>query len=133
MDLRVCEYCGMEYSADASVCPICGRPATPGAAVHPAETVVDTGARTAPKKGGKFAAKKGSGGKKAAPVQKPAEPGGNIYAIPKWMMAAICVILGLAVAAGAVFALYQIGYLDQSFVSLYFQDESTAPIPKETE
>ena len=25
MDLRVCEYCGMEYSADASVCPICGR------------------------------------------------------------------------------------------------------------
>ena len=96
MDLRVCEYCGMEYSADASVCPICGRPATPGAAVHPAETVVDTGARTAPKKGGKFAAKKGSGGKKAAPVQKPAEPGGNIYAIPKWMMAAICVILGLS-------------------------------------
>ena len=83
MDLRVCEYCGMEYSADASVCPICGRPATPGAAVHPAETVVDTGARTAPKKGGKFAAKKGSGGKKAAPVQRPAEPGGNIYAIPK--------------------------------------------------
>ena len=133
MDLRVCEYCGMEYSADASVCPICGRPATPGAAVHPAETVVDTGARTAPKKGGKFAAKKGSGGKKAAPVQRPAEPGGNIYAIPKWMMAAICVILGLAVAAGAVFALYQIGYLDQSFVSLKFQDESTAPIPKETE
>ncbi len=49
------------------------------------------------------------------------------------MMAAICVILGLAVAAGAVFALYQIGYLDQSFVSLKFQDESTAPIPKETE
>ena len=30
MDLRVCEYCGMEYSADASVCPICGRPATIG-------------------------------------------------------------------------------------------------------
>ena len=34
---------------------------------------------------------------------------------------------------GGVFALYQIGYLDQSFVSLKFQDESTAPIPKETE
>lgn len=130
MDLRVCEYCGMEYDAGASVCPICGRPATPGAAVHPAEASADTGARSAPKKGGKFAAKKGSKSeKKAAPAQKNGQPGENVYAIPKWMAAMICVILGLAVVAGALFALYQIGYFTE-FVSLNFQSETAETTPE---
>lgn len=123
MDLRVCEYCGMEFSADASVCPICGRPATPGAVVHPAEPAENADVRTAPKKGGKFAEKKGSSGKKSAPAQKNAQAGENVYAIPKWMMALICAILGLAVAAGALFAFYQIGYFTE-FVSLNFQNDA---------
>ena len=119
MDLRICEYCGMEYSAQESVCPICGRPATPSAAVisgAKAPASAKAGARAA--KGGKFAAKKGaqrSMRSQSAAAEPPA--GGNPYAIPKWMMVVICVLLGLAVIAGALFALYSVGYFT-GFVSL---------------
>ena len=60
MDLRIGEYCGMEYSAQESICPICGRPASPSATVIPGTEAKaekkQPGARAA--KGGKFAAKK---------------------------------------------------------------------------
>ena len=158
MELKTCEYCGTAYDARLRQCPLCGRaaagqtgsaePERTAAAPEKAAQSAPAPERPAPgrrlrQEPGAPKAARGYAGKRlrtgaAAQVQDgsdtPEAPkGGNVYAIPKWMMAAICVILGLAVAAGAVFALYQIGYLDQSFVSLNFQDESTAPIPKETE
>ena len=39
-----------------------------------------------------------------------APKGGNVYAIPKWMMATICVILGLAVLGGALLAFSRLGW-----------------------
>lgn len=115
MDLRICEYCGMEYSAEESVCPICGRAASPEAVVIPAPKAAagkKGGARL--KKGGRFAAKKGG---RITPPQEAPEDGGNVYAIPKWMMVVICVVLALAVIAGALYALYAIGYFT-GFASL---------------
>lgn len=111
MDLRICEYCGMEYSAEETVCPICGRPASPTAAVisePQTEKKKKGGARLA--KGGKFAAKKKDTKPARQDAPQEADDGGNPYSIPKWMMVVICVILALAVIAGALFALYSIGY-----------------------
>ena len=136
MDLRICEYCGMEYSAQESICPICGRPATPSAAVVPGTKAPEPkkpGARAA--KGGKFAVKKGAQRPMREARTEDAPPAdGNPYAIPKWMMIVICVLLGLAVIAGALFALYSIGYFGE-FVSLRqdTQDTVTAPQPVEAQ
>lgn len=121
MDLRICEYCGMDYSADEAICPICGRPASPTAAVIPAPKAANRkkgGARLA--KGGKFSA-----GRTAAPKRAAApDDGENPYAIPKWMMVVICVLLALAVLAGALFALYSVGYFTE-FADLQNVPDST--------
>ena len=140
MDLRICEYCGMEYSAQESICPICGRPASPSATVIPGTEAKaekkQPGARLA--KGGKFAAKKGAQ-RSAQPARtesaQPAQPaGGNPYGIPKWMMGLICALLALAVIAGALFALYSIGYFTD-FVSLTHEAQSAPTVqqPAETQ
>lgn len=137
MDLRICEYCGMEYSAQESICPICGRPASPSATVIPGTEAKaekkQPGARLA--KGGKFAAKKGAQRSMQPPRTEPAQPaGGNPYGIPKWMMGLICTLLALAVIAGALFALYSIGYFTD-FVSLTHeaQPAPTVQQPAETQ
>ena len=140
MDLRICEYCGMEYSAQESICPICGRPASPSATVIPGTEAKaekkQPGARAA--KGGKFAAKKGAQRSAQPPRTESAQPaqpaGGNPYAIPKWMMGLICALLALAVIAGALFALYSIGYFTD-FVSLTHeaQPAPTVQQPAETQ
>lgn len=134
MDLRICEYCGMEYSAQESVCPICGRPATPSASViSGAKAPESAKAGVHAAKGGKFAAKKGAQrsmrGQRAA-SEPPA--GGNPYAIPKWMMVVICVLLALAVIAGALFALYSIGYFT-GFVSLTQDTQDTSSMQQPAE
>lgn len=113
MDLRICEYCGMEYSADEAICPICGRPASPSAAVIPAPKAAGKkkgGARLA--KGGKFSAGRATTPRREAPASVP-DDGANPYAIPKWMMVVICILLALAVVAGALFALYSVGYFTE--------------------
>ena len=137
MDLRICEYCGMEYSAQESICPICGRPASPSATVIPGTEAKaekkQPGARLA--KGGKFAAKKGAQRSMQPPRTESTQPaGGNPYAIPKWMMGLICALLALAVIAGALFALYSIGYFTD-FVSLTHeaQPAPTVQQPAETQ
>lgn len=122
MDLRICEYCGMEYSAEENICPICARPASSSAAIIPApqaDSKKKGGARLA--KGGKFAANKAA----AKPASHAQTDDGNPYAIPKWMMVVICILLAIAVLAGAVYALYCIGYFT-GFASLTPDDSSTS-------
>lgn len=129
MDLRICEYCGMEYSAEEAICPICGRPATPSAVAIPAANAAEAkkgGARRA--KGGKFAAKKGHTPARTAAPQPDVDS--NPYAIPKWMMRVICVLLALAVIAGALFALYSVGYFT-GFAVLNVSEQTT-PSPENT-
>ena len=107
MKLKKCEYCGTEFDAALSQCPLCGKAVQPGAA----EPMPVMSAPYKPaKSGGKFSKKKG--GRFSAPPktkEKPA-PGENPYKIPKWMMAVICSILGLAVVLGAAFAPYQLAW-----------------------
>ena len=104
MDLRTCEYCGIEYDASLTQCPLCGRNADVAA--------VPVSGRTAQKKkkGGARLAKNTKQKPSAAPAAPDAADDGNPYAIPKWMMVTICVILGVAVILGAAFAIYNLDW-----------------------
>ena len=104
MELKTCEYCGTSFDASLRQCPLCGKAAEPAVA----EPIVlksdgETAAPRRREKGGKRLAKN-----RAKPAAKAAESGENPYAIPKGMMKAICIILGVAVAAGAAFAIYNL-------------------------
>lgn len=103
MELKTCEYCGTSYDASLSQCPLCGKAADPAPAEPVILTAQGTGAPKKRGKGGKRLAKNRK--KQAAPAAEPAE---NPYAIPIGMMKAICAILGVAVAAGAAFAIYNL-------------------------
>ena len=131
MELRNCEYCGTAYDARLSQCPLCGRTAggqkavsqpaparpRPAAPEKPAVPQPQSGGRRLRQEPGGPRAARGYTGKRlrtgsAAPRQEepsgeeaPAPRGGNVYAIPKWMMTVICVILGLAVLGGALLGL----------------------------
>lgn len=136
MELRNCEYCGTAYDARLSQCPLCGRTAggqkafsqpaparpRPAAPEKPAVPQPQSGGRRLRQELGGARAARGYTGKRlrtgsAAPRQEepsgeeaPAPRGGNVYAIPKWMMTVICVILGLAVLGGALLAFSRLGW-----------------------
>jgi len=127
MKLKKCEYCGTEFDAALSQCPLCGKAVQPGAAEPmPVMSAPYKPARS----GGKFSKKKG--GRFSAPPkrkEKPA-PGENPYKIPKWMMVTICGVLGLAVVLGAAFALYQLSWFPKFLgptEPASMQEEVTAP------
>ena len=129
MERKTCDYCGMEYDARLSQCPLCGRAAAeavPAAAKQtpageepvpvrekpaPARTQTDA-KRTAYSGGGRRVRKKTAPVRAAEPAWTKDEPvqQTNPYAIPKWMMTAICVILGIAVLGGAFIAFTQVGW-----------------------
>lgn len=138
MELRNCEYCGTAYDARLSQCPLCGRtaggqkaaPQPAPVRTRPAAPEKPAAAPQQPQSGGRrlrqepggARASRGYTGKRlrtgsAAPRQEepsdtetPAPRGGNVYAIPKWMMTVICVILGLAVLGGALLAFSRLGW-----------------------
>lgn len=102
MDLRTCEYCGIEYDASLPQCPLCGRNDAP------AYAVTGTSTRTGKRK--KAGARLAKSKKARTGKQMQAEPDGNPYSIPKWMMVVICVMLGVAVMLGAAFAIYNLDW-----------------------
>lgn len=139
MELRNCEYCGTAYDARLSQCPLCGRtaggqkaapqpapvrtrPAAPEKPAAAPQQQPQSGGRRLRQEPGGPRASRGYTGKRlrtgaAAPRQEepsgeeaPAPRGGNVYAIPKWMMTVICVILGLAVLGGALLAFSRLGW-----------------------
>lgn len=103
MELKTCEYCGTSFDASLRQCPLCGKAAESA----PAEPIVlQSDGKAAPRrkeKGGKRLAKNRA--RASAPAAASDE---NPYAIPKGMMKAICIILAVAVAAGAAFAIYNL-------------------------
>ena len=128
MKLKKCEYCGTEFDAALSQCPLCGKAVQPGAAEP--MPVMSAPYKPARSGGGKFSKKKG--GRFSAPPKKKEKPapGENPYKIPKWMMAAICGVLGLAVVLGAAFALYQLSWFPKFLGSsepASMQEDVTAP------
>lgn len=128
MELKTCEYCGLEFSAELTHCPLCGR-AAPNAPEAAAEEGAPSAQPTAPnapqgqgkwlkKKGGKYAAKH------AAATQTKT---GNVYSVPKWVMILLCSVLALLVIAGALFAFYNIGYFGEpvSMLATFGRTEQT--------
>lgn len=136
MELRTCEYCGMEFSKEHTICPLCGRPVVPASADAAQEAPIYSRkkSRSGGKRvrGGRFAARtqpvreKPQREKKSDETPKAEKPQTeNVYAIPKWMMIVICALLGAGVLAGAVFAMYNIGYFN-GFLDLTAQQNAAS-------
>lgn len=121
MDLRTCEYCGIEYDASLAQCPLCGRNTDVSAAAAAPR------ASGKKKKGGAHLAKSVKAQKAAT-----APDDGNPYAIPKWMMVTICVILGVAVMLGAAFAIYNLDWFGLK-KSAVIEQEPTTPQEPDTQ
>ena len=123
MELKACEYCGTAYDARLRQCPLCGRaaagqtgsaePERTAAAPEKAAQSAPAPERPAPGRrlrqdAGAPKAARGYAGKRlrtaSAPQPSDAQsaPGEAVYAIPKWMMTVLCVILGAAVLGGAL-------------------------------
>lgn len=113
MVLTTCEFCGMDFDASLTQCPICGKEVRQAAAA-PEEPAQET--KKEKKKPGKFAA----GAKHADPAN-----GTNPYKVPKWVMVLICCVLGVLVLAGALFAMYNIGYFGEPISMLKLFGAST--------
>lgn len=120
MDLRTCEYCGIEYDASLAQCPLCGRNTDVSAAA------VTQRAAAKKKKGGARLASSAKA-QKASAADTPDD--GNPYAIPKWMMVTICVILGVAVVLGAAFAIYNLDWFGLKKSQTVEQEPSTPQEP----
>ena len=113
MAKKICDYCGTEYEDTMERCPLCGTENDDRQEAEPQEELrpVRRERRT-------------SGGQRAASEDK----------IPKWLSILICVILGIAVVIGALYAMYALGMLspkkeegEQPNLSLPIDDVQTAP------
>ena len=127
MKLKTCEYCGLEFSAELTHCPLCGR-AAPTAPKTAAEDDSPSAPKTAPAPQGQGKWLKKKGGKYAAKHVPAAQAkGGNVYSVPKWVMILLCSVLALLVIAGALFAFYNIGYFGEpvSMLALFGRTEQT--------
>ena len=103
MKLKTCEYCGLEFSAELTHCPLCGR-AAPTAPKTAAEDDSPSAPKAAPAPQGQGKWLKKKGGKYAAKHAPAAQAkGGNVYSVPKWVMILLCSVLALLVIAGALF------------------------------
>lgn len=117
MELKTCEYCGTEFNASLQQCPLCGRSAADAAGQQPPSRKRGKGgARVAPR-----------GTKKAAKRSAQKED-----RIPRWMWAAACAVLALAVLIGAFYFLYIMGYLGHTSTNEALQPAAN-PQPAETE
>lgn len=95
----ICDYCGTEYEDIQQRCPLCG-----SINETPAEPTEQEG-RTRPQRGGRRLAEKPARAAKPAKADKERDDD----RIPKWLSVMICVVLGLAVVIGALYAMYAVG------------------------
>ena len=131
MELKNCEYCGTAFDARLSQCPLCGRasgakkadvppaPAQSAPVSAPADDAPQPQPGRARRLSGGARLSGGYSGKRVRTGAKPASsarsdapeaPRGNVYGIPKGMMIALCVILGIAVLGGALLAFSRLGW-----------------------
>ena len=121
----VCDYCGTEYDDTMQRCPLCGSVNDMLAQPEPEEeppVVVRRERSERPERRQDSAERRG--GSRAAERREPA-PGRrrsntrrrteeNSDRIPRWLSVLICVVLGIAVVIGALYALYAIGVFSPS-------------------
>ena len=131
MELKTCEYCGTAYDARLRQCPLCGRAAAgqtgsaepertaaapeKAAQSAPAPERPAPGRRLrqepgAPKAARGYAGKRLRTGAASKPSDVQSTAGASPYAIPKWTMIVLCVILGAAVLGGALLAFSRLGW-----------------------
>ena len=131
MELKTCEYCGTAYDARLRQCPLCGRAAAgqtgsaepertaaapeKAAQSAPAPERPAPGRRLrqepgAPKAARGYAGKRLRTGAASKPFDVQSTAGASPYAIPKWTMIVLCVILGAAVLGGALLAFSRLGW-----------------------
>lgn len=124
MTLKKCEYCGTEFEASVSQCPLCGRPARTVDAVQlPEEDLLAAGSQRSVSKPGKHLTKrKKSSAARNQRKQKKQED--EVYRIPKWMLIVICSILGVSVILGAAFAIHNLKWFSH-------EDEAQTPAQSE--
>ena len=163
MELKTCEYCGTAYDARLRQCPLCGRtaasPAAPAQpqAEHAPAAAQERPAQSAPagrsapgkrlrQEPGAPRAARGYAGKRlrTGSAQQASDAqnasGGSVYAIPKWMMTVLCVILGAAVLGGALLAFSRLGWsplyrettLEAPAQTADTQPETTQPEPAQS-
>ena len=123
MELKTCEYCGTAYDARLRQCPLCGRAAAgqtgsaepertaaapeKAAQSAPAPERPAPGRRLrqepgAPKAARGYAGKRLRTGAASKPSDVQSTAGASPYAIPKWTMIVLCVILGAGRRAAGV-------------------------------
>lgn len=118
----ICDYCGTEYDDTMQRCPLCGTVNETAAEEEPAREERPDRQRNRQRKAGAHAAP-------------------NSDKIPKWLSILICVVLGIAVVIGALYAMYALGMLspkksdpDQPSLTLPItQEEDPAPDQGEEE
>ena len=121
----ICYYCGTEYYDTIQRCPLCGTLNETAAQPEP-EPEEDAPVRR--RKPDEARRKKKAGAYEAE--------GGD--RIPKWISVLICVILGLAVVIGALYALYAVGVftpkkeVDDSSLTLPIEEETQDTQQEET-
>ena len=134
MTIRKCEYCGTEFDAALTQCPLCGRAFED--AVEPElfeEEILAAGSQRAVSKPGIRLLNKKK--KKISREQEEKKQEKEIYRIPRWMMIALCAILALSVLVGAAFAIYQLrwfGPKEQSPEQADSQQAEPAAQPEQT-
>lgn len=95
----ICDYCGTEYEDTQQRCPLCG-----SINQTPAEPEEQDGYGRTGRKGHRVAEKPSKASKPAKAARERDDD-----RIPKWLSVMICVVLGLAVVIGALYAMYAVG------------------------
>lgn len=118
----VCDYCGTEYDDALQRCPLCGTLNESVAQLEPEEEEKAPAPKRTPER---TSSSERTRRKKAGAYE--AEGGDRI---PKWISVLICIVLGLAVVIGALYALYAVGVftpkkdVDDSNLSLPIDEET---------
>ncbi len=118
MEKIICENCGQEYDASLGACPICGHTNEQLGTTAPQPETAYTGAA--------------DGGQGRHPNRAKDE-----NRIPTWLIAAICVILGLAIIIGAIYIMSSIGLFKSEKAAdpgtaTETKTAQTVPAPNET-
>ncbi|MGO5115766.1 Ig-like domain-containing protein [Candidatus Avoscillospira sp. LCP25S3_F1] len=96
-----CDYCGTEYDDIQQRCPLCGSINQS----DPAQT--ESGAHGQKARGGRYSTLKAAHSSRSNKATQ--KDVGEDDRIPKWLTIMICVVLGLAVVIGALYAMYAVG------------------------
>ena len=117
-----CDYCGTQYDDIQQRCPLCG-------SINQSDPAqAESGEHGQKGRGGRYSAPKASRPSRPSTAAREEEEADD--RIPKWLTIMICVVLGLAVVIGALYAMYAVGVFSPKTAS---QEDLTLPEQQITE